>query len=151
MWGSGESHKEMRNFTIRTLRTFGFGELKTAEEFLQNELREMSKSLDKKIVEQEEDIIYFHNFFKVPTFNFVWRIMAGSRCSYDDSKIQRLIAAVGDIFSINIGVDVEWQVPILRYIPGFSQIRAKKDSFDACFNFFRVSLNLKNFQFANFK
>jgi hypothetical protein len=138
MWGSGEPNKEMRNFSIRTLKTFGFGELKVTEGFLQEELEEMTEVLNGKLGDEGMGIVHFEHYFKIPTFNIIWIVMGGSRCSYDDDRIKKLIAAVEDVASINIGLDPEWAFPLLRFIPGLSPSRAKRPSFVTCYDFFIV-------------
>jgi len=103
MWSDGEPHKEMRKFSVRTLKTFGFGELKQAEVFLQEELSDFVKMIDEKRAEGNDEV-YFHHTFKIPTFNVLWRVMAGYRFSNDDHKIKQLIHAVDDISRINVGL-----------------------------------------------
>ena len=139
MWCTGDAHKEMRNFAIRTLKTFGFGELKVTEGHLQEEMKEMITDLDNEIENAKDNVVYFHQPFKIPTFNFLWRIIGGTRYPYNDIRIKKLIEAVEDVSSINIGIDPEWHFPILRFIPGLSPSRAKRESFVVCYMFFVVS------------
>jgi hypothetical protein len=78
MWSNGADHQEMRKFTTRTLKTFGFGEPKTAEGFLQEELTDCLRLLDEKREKQNNEL-HIHQTFKISTFNVLWRVMAGSR------------------------------------------------------------------------
>ena len=43
-------------------------------------------------------------------------------------------------FLTEIGSDIEWAFPILRNIPGLSNSRKKKESFEGCHEFFEVKL-----------
>lgn len=140
MWSDGEPHKEMRKFSVRTLKTFGFGELKSAEVLLQEELSDFVKTIDEQRMENKNEV-RMHHAFKISTFNILWRVMAGYRFSHDDEKIKQLIAAVDDISGINVGLDPEWAFPFLRHIPGCSPSRAKRPSFFICHEFFWVYMN----------
>jgi len=145
MWGDSEPHRLMRKFTFRTFRTIGFGELKQAEVFLEEELQAFIRLMEERLKRSTGNELYMQHTFKIPTFNIIWRVMSGERFSYDDEKIKKLIDAVDDCAKINIGMDPEWIFPILRYIPGCSPSRAKRQSFITCHEFFIVrfwNLNL---------
>jgi len=152
MWGDSEPHRVIRKFTFQAFRAIGFGELKQAEEFLQEELQDFIGSMDARLKGSTRNELYMQHTFKIPTFNIFWRVMSGERFSYDDEKIKKLIDAVDDVSQINIGMDPEWIFPILRYIPGCSPSRAKRQSFVTCHEFFVVRSKLLEFgQFMEYK
>jgi hypothetical protein len=68
MWSSGDPWKEMRRFTSRTLKNFGFGELKAAEIFLDEELDHFMETLDQDRLANGNEI-FMRQYFKIPTFN----------------------------------------------------------------------------------
>src|SRR5437879_1674512 len=131
MWNYGKPNQEMRKFSVKTLKTFGFGEVKAAEGFLQDELNDFVKMWDEKREKQNNELYMFRSF-KISTFNILWRVMAGQRFGLNDYMIKKLINAVEDVAKINIGLDPEWAFPILRFIPGLSPSRAKAKSFAFC-------------------
>jgi len=111
MWSDGEVHHEMRKFTSRTLRTFGFGELKATQELLQTEIGNLFKQIDEERSRSSlVDEVSMHHKFKIPTFNILWKVMAGERFGYDDPRIEALILAVDDVARINIGLGKTKQV-----------------------------------------
>lgn len=99
MWSSGEPWKEMRRFTTRTLKNAGFGELKSADAMLIEELECFIQSLDEDRL-KNDNVIYMRQYFKIPTFNILWRVMSGYRFSYDDQEMRKLIHYVEDVAEI---------------------------------------------------
>jgi len=71
IWSHGESWKEARRYTTRTLRQFGFGKTKTMESFIHEEIQYFFSMLNKRL-DEEGSIISMKNIFTFSVLNLTW-------------------------------------------------------------------------------
>ncbi|CAL8121818.1 unnamed protein product [Orchesella dallaii] len=95
LWGNSDSWREIRRFTIRTLRDFGFGKQTGQDAVMEEELTELMKRLDEKI-ELEGSEVYMSQFFTVSVLNILWSMMAGTRFSHEDAKLTKIVKHIYD-------------------------------------------------------
>ena len=150
---SGDVWKEMRRFSIRTLRDFGFGKQKSMEGTIQEELQELTESLLKKI-ESGEGVIKMKQFFTISVLNILWSMMAGVRFSHDDAKLRELLVLIDKevksnaIGSVGGAMYLYSAFPFLAHIlPRFSnQEKERRELTDKLHGFFRVNHNFTSYQ-----
>lgn len=141
-FGNGEAWKELRRFSIRTLRDFGFGKFNSQEAIIEEELTRLMSRLDNQIAESKDSTVYMKKFFSVSALNIIWSLIAGYRFSHDDEQLQKLVKLMADIVQkLAVGEDIITAYPILRHIvPRFTQIgKDRKDFLNAMHGFFKVS------------
>jgi hypothetical protein len=137
IFGSGESWKEIRRFTIRSLHEFGFGHLKTMERFLGEELEEVMLDFG-AYVEKGPDVC-LRNRFNLPALNLIWRAMCGARCSRNEAEMQKLISIVSEVSLIaSIGTQPFFAFPFLCSIPGATNYQPIVRLFRKLQQFFKV-------------
>lgn len=79
----GEHWEQLRRFTLRQLRDFGFGK-STMESLIMEELQEVierMKSAQGNSVEGARDQM------SIATVNSLWKIVSGQRCSHGDTRL----------------------------------------------------------------
>ena len=103
---SGEPWKDARRYTIKTLRQFGFGEVKTTEAFIDEELLHFIERLEQDRIAGNDEIC-MRKYFKVSLFNCIWKVMSGSRFEYSDPKINEIVEDVESATKMEIGFDIE--------------------------------------------
>lgn len=96
LFGNGETWKNIRRFSIRTLRDFGFGKQKGQDAVMEEELDELIRRLDDKIANERDSSICMSQLFSVSVLNIIWSMMAGTRFSHDDAKLQALVKHIYD-------------------------------------------------------
>lgn len=138
IFNAGDCWKETRKFTIKTLKDFGFGELKSSEAFLQEELADFIEKIDSDRAKSPNNEVRIHEYFKIPVMNILWRVMSGYRFKYDDPDIINLIKYIDQAAEIEIGMDLEWAYPFLRFIPFMSNSRAHGNKIKNCQDYFWV-------------
>ncbi|XP_032896412.1 cytochrome P450 2K1-like [Amblyraja radiata] len=115
IFGHGESWKQMRRFTISTLRDFGMGK----------------KSIEDKIIEETHFLIKMFESYEGQEFNptiklniavanIICAIIFGDRFDYDDEKFISLVKGVNE--SVQLAgspmVQLYNAFPILGFLPG---------------------------------
>ncbi|ODM98812.1 Methyl farnesoate epoxidase, partial [Orchesella cincta] len=116
IWGNGHSWKLIRRFSIKTLRDFGFGKQKGQDAVMEEELEELMKRLDEKI-ELEGSEVCMSQFFTVSVLNILWSMMAGTRFSYDDAKLQKIVKHIYDNTRfLNATGNILMAFPVLRTV-----------------------------------
>ena len=93
---SGDVWKEMRRFSIRTLRDFGFGKQTSMNDTIQEELAILMADLNSRLAlsEAEADgsiIAPMHQFFTISILNILWQMIAGFRFSHTDARVKQQI------------------------------------------------------------
>ncbi|XP_048407932.2 uncharacterized protein LOC125462219 [Stegostoma tigrinum] len=115
IFGHGESWKQMRRFTLITLRNFGMGK----------------KTIEDKIIEESDFLVKMIDSHKGQPFNptlqmscvvanVICSIVFGDRFDYEDEKFVSLIKRVNENIQL-IGspiVHVYNAFPLLRFLPG---------------------------------
>jgi len=116
-----EKWKELRRFTIKSLRDLGFGK-SASEEAIINE----SRSLVKNIIETIDGTngeIDLEKTMNCAGLNIIWNLVAGKRFDYDDLQMKHLCEMVRTFMTQ--GKDVIGKpfgsMPFLRFIPPFKE------------------------------
>jgi methyl farnesoate epoxidase/farnesoate epoxidase len=143
---SGDVWKEMRRFSIRTLRDFGFGKQKSMESSIQEELGVLTECLLQEMA-AGDGIVKMKQFFTVFVLNNLWSMITGVRFSHEDAKLRDLLVLIDkEIKSNAIGsvggpMYLYSAFPILgKIMPPFSrQEIERKILMDKMQQFFRVS------------
>lgn len=116
LWSNGDTWKELRRFTLRTLRDFGFGKQKGQEVVMEEEFEELMTRLNSRIRE-EGNTIPMSQFFTVSVLNILWSMVAGSRFSHDDHRLQSFVETMGPVMRlISTGGNIFMAYPFLRHI-----------------------------------
>lgn len=126
--------RELRRFTLKSLRDLGFGKTGSEQSIL-DELQLLMKDIDQRIVENN-GVVTLDKTLNCASLNVIWNLIGGNRFEYDDPKMQKLIAAVGAF--MNMGKDVVGKplgnISFLRYMPPY------KSKFD------KIQYEMKNFK-----
>jgi len=114
-----EKWRELRRFTIKSLRDLGFG--KTAsEQAIINESMTLIKNIT-RVVDVTLGDIDLEKMFNIASLNIIWNLVAGKQFEYDDPEMKRLIQLSQDF--ILLGKDVLGKpfgfLPFLRFFPPF--------------------------------
>lgn len=79
----------MRRFTLRTLKEFGFGKHSSMEMTVHTQLREVTDSLDKILLNHPEGVpLYVKQMFTIPILNILWTMLAGSPFSKENEELK---------------------------------------------------------------
>ncbi|XP_047656672.1 cytochrome P450 2K1-like isoform X2 [Tachysurus fulvidraco] len=91
LFSNGESWKEMRRFSLTTLRDFGMGKRGSEEKIIEEThyLREMLKDLQGKPFDTSQPLNY-------ATSNVISAIVYGSRFQYSDPQFKEMVKRVND-------------------------------------------------------
>lgn len=130
LFGNGETWRDIRRFSIRTLRDFGFGKQKGQEAVMQEELDELFRRLDEKLANNAGSSISMSQIFTVSVLNILWSMMASTRFSHDDAQLQTLVKQIyTNTRFLNAGGNILMAFPflrgILRTLTGVGQERKK--------------------------
>lgn len=130
LWGNGEPWKDIRRFSIRTLRDFGFGKQKGQDAVMEEELDELMRRLDDKIAKEKDSSICMSQLFTVSVLNILWSMMAGTRFSHEDDTLQTLVKHIYDNTrflnaSGNILMAYPFLRTVLRKLTGVGEARKK--------------------------
>uniref|UniRef100_A0A8C5RA74 Cytochrome P450 n=1 Tax=Leptobrachium leishanense TaxID=445787 RepID=A0A8C5RA74_9ANUR len=113
---NGERWRQIRNFTVRNLKDFGFGK-KHIEEKIQEEAKIVTDELKK----HEGKPLDVNKLFMVASSNILFSIILGSRYEYTDEMFVRLMGVVEETFHL---MSCPWGQlhtifpQIMDYIPG---------------------------------
>lgn len=88
---NGDGWKEMRKFVHKTLTRYGFGRTRALEMIHEIEILNFFDHLDKIRDKSAGQVVQMQGIFNVSTFNILWRMMAGSKFSYNNSEIIHLM------------------------------------------------------------
>jgi len=137
----GDVWKEMRRFTIRTLRDFGFGKQKSMESTLVEEVTELTERLDKKLEGRENEPVCMRQFFTISILNILWSMIAGFRFDHDDEKLKELLYLSDCTSKVNpVGSNLVQAFPFLRHFAALTPSGKTRHKFiREMHNFFYVS------------
>ena len=123
IFNSGEDYKEVRRFTLRTLRDLGFGK-KNSEGMILEECKNIVDAIKKRIDNTKNGVVDIDNLLNKAAVNVVWNITAGERFDYDEERMNNLYKFV-DMFVI-LGTKVHGKplgsFPFLKYFPPYRSI-----------------------------
>ena len=86
----GEVWKEMRRFTLSSLRNFGFNNRRSMEPLIHAEVRDTIEYLAELRKADSSHLVTFnHDSFVVPAVNVLLNIIVGARCSRNDKDAYR--------------------------------------------------------------
>ena len=118
-FNSGPEFREMRRFTLKTLKDLGFGK-KSSEAIILKEWNILKNEIEKMIVKDEGKVELGYLFNKA-ALNIVWNITTGDRFDYNDKGMEKLYNFINlfvllgqKIFGKPLGL-----FPILRFFPPF--------------------------------
>ncbi|ESO99585.1 hypothetical protein LOTGIDRAFT_201270 [Lottia gigantea] len=116
-WTNGQRWKDLRRFTLTTLRDFGVGK-KSLEERILDEFTYICNIIDSKKGHAFNPKFIFAN----GVANIICTIVFGERFEYDDPEFLRMIDMLNYLFK-NVGFQVpENFFPIVRMIRGNSSV-----------------------------
>jgi hypothetical protein len=95
----GEGWKEMRKYSMKTLRDFGFGKQASMENILSEEISILTRTLDDHAVRGDD--VCMRQFFSLSVLNILWSMMAETRFSHDDTRLKGLLNLVDEICKNN--------------------------------------------------
>ncbi|CAL8121416.1 unnamed protein product [Orchesella dallaii] len=90
--------QQLRRFSHRTLKEFGFGKRNKMHPIIQAELEEVVRDLKERI-EESDGVLTVDGYFTISALNLVWSILAGKRYEHCDPKLLRLNKVVKEFFS----------------------------------------------------
>ena len=115
---SGEEWREIKRFTLRTLRDLGFGKSST-ENVILDEYTAMKEKMKSMIRDSKDGSVDVDTLFNQAALNVIWNFITGKRYDYEDKQMQKLVNLLGaftglakDIFGKPLGL-----FPFLRFIP----------------------------------
>ena len=80
----GETWKQQRRFTVKTLGDFGFGK-SSMEDLVWEEAEKFCESLSSRV----EKPVQVSGLFNISMLNILWRITTGDTFAYDDHRIKQ--------------------------------------------------------------
>ena len=80
----GETWKQQRRFTVKTLGDFGFGK-SSMEELVWEETEKFCESLSSSVNQP----VQVSGLFNISMLNILWRITTGDTFAYDDHRIKQ--------------------------------------------------------------
>lgn len=135
---NGESWKEMRRFVHKVLTRCGFGRTRALEMIHEIEILNFFDHLD-KLRSERGDELEIQGLFNISSFNILWRIVAGTRFSYNSEDILKMMKCLEvlthGIHPREMGFLV---FPWLRHFPKLSAYNKIIDLHEQIQNFFLV-------------
>ncbi|XP_037044115.1 cytochrome P450 2B4-like [Bradysia coprophila] len=139
IFASGKVWKDLRRFTLRNLRDFGFSKSNLMESAQQEELQNFGEYLTEKLKKSKNGVMSMRGFFNLPVLNVVWSMIMSERFPYDDPKLTHYIQLNDEFFLSNNFVS-SWSLffPFLRnWFPEQSGRNAILRSVDGLQHFIR--------------
>ncbi|KAJ8312151.1 hypothetical protein KUTeg_009524 [Tegillarca granosa] len=119
--GDDKPWKELRRFTLQTLRDFGVGK-KSLEERIQEEITVVSDMLS----ETNGKPVRVKPHLLSAATNIICSIMFGARFQYDESKFTELTGVLEAIFKLNAPFAKENFFPVTRMFPSGIELIKKR-------------------------
>jgi methyl farnesoate epoxidase/farnesoate epoxidase len=122
IFNNGDEWKEVRRFTIRTLRDFGFGKRYTMEVVMRDELDILMRNMEKEA--KTAGKVRVERLFSNSLLNVLWTMVAAKRFSHDDERMRKMLEAQDEMFrSMTFGADLADAFPILgRWFPKYTGV-----------------------------
>ncbi len=106
----GESWLEQRQFCMRALRQFGFGNSRSMEPLILAEVEQVCKW-----VEQRKEPVVLGQVLKKATANALWTVVSGERMSFEDSKVSELLDEFSKALQTTMKTGLGF-LPMLKYV-----------------------------------
>ncbi|XP_021966277.1 methyl farnesoate epoxidase [Folsomia candida] len=137
----GEVWKEMRRFSMRTLRDFGFGRIQSMESVIDDEITLVLSSLENVTSSKKE--MSMRQFFTVSILNILWSMVAGFRFSHEDVKLKKLINLIDETSKNNPAkAGIVQAFPFLfRFVKNSHRANRRRIFIEEMQNFFREILD----------
>merc|ERR1719422_652527 len=114
-----ERWRELRRFTLKSLRDLGFGK-SCSEEAIIDECKVLVDNIKDNVRGIEEEINLDKNL-NCAGLNIIWNLVAGQRFLYDDQKMKERVKVVADFMGLAkdvIGKPFGF-IPFLRFFPPY--------------------------------
>lgn len=108
MFSNGDEWKEVRRFSMRHLRDFGFG--KSSMEGLIHDEVDKCLELVRREVGTETCLKFKLN---IPILNALWKIISGEALSYDDPKLHLIVSRLNDMMT---SVDIAGPLNLFHWL-----------------------------------
>merc|ERR1712227_363832 len=114
-----EKWRELRRFTLKSLRDLGFGK-SCSEEAIIDECKILVDNI-KDNIQGIEDEINLDKNLNCAALNIIWNLVAGQRFLYNDQKMKERVKVVGEF--MGLAKDVLGKpfgfIPFLRFFPPY--------------------------------
>lgn len=146
----GDGWREMRRFSTRTLRDFGFGKQNAMQTLMEDEANHLLSKME-EVANSPGKIINFKHLFTMSVLNILWGMISSVRTAEDDEKLKRLLIIVDTLTKENpMGGSVLDLFPKLRHVfPNMTGMAARRklvreiqEYFEVWKNYFTVILLL---------
>ncbi|KAK2704354.1 cytochrome P450 2J6-like [Artemia franciscana] len=111
LFADGTGWREMRRFTLRTLRDFGLGRT-SLENIVKDEISQLIEGLTKNDGEE----LLLHNRFSISVVNALWMITAGKRYDIDDPLIKERTRVIAQLVQSSSFANARNFLPSLRIL-----------------------------------
>lgn len=128
IFADGDVWKEQRRFTFRHLKELGFGRI-SQEDLIHEEVRETLDNLKHRSQSNPRGVVSINASFNISVINLILAVVAGKRFRHDDTKFQRVLETMDEIFRAGQVVRGLIQVPqfVLYMCPFLEEYLGKKD------------------------
>ena len=92
---SVERWRELRRFTLKSLRDLGFGK-SCSEQAIIEETRALLENIKESLGGAEEGEVDLEKSLNCASLNIIWNLVAGQRFEYNDDKMKELVRISGD-------------------------------------------------------
>jgi len=117
---SVEKWKEVRRFTLKTLRDLGFGK-SASEEAILEESKLLIENIKENLNGANTGIVDIEKQLNCAALNVIWNLVAGYRFQYNDAKMKEMARVTEEV--MGMAKDVLGKpfgvLPFLRFFPPF--------------------------------
>lgn len=106
----GERWLEQRQFCIRALREFGFGNSRSMEPLILAEVEQVCKW-----VHETKGPVVLEQVLKKATANALWTVVSGERMSFEDCKVSDLLEEFSKALQTTMKTGLGF-LPVLKYV-----------------------------------
>lgn len=112
----GEGWREMRRFSMRTLRDLGYGKHKDMQSVIDDEVGFLLENLE-KTASSKDAILDVKHLFTMPVLNILWSMVSSVRTGEDEVKLRKLTQLVDNLTKATpIGGSILDVFPGLRHV-----------------------------------
>ena len=94
---SGQAWKELRRFSVRTLRDFGFGKRSSTTAIMSEELAEFTAVLEGQMKDTGGRLTIDSDIFALSFINIIWSFVAGKRAPHTDENLKKMLKLNDDV------------------------------------------------------